>query len=187
MSRVADAFGTPRGLVRLLLSYPQALLLPRPQLDGVDRLVFVCLGNICRSPYAEAVARQLGVRTASFGLDTQADRPAHPPIVSAAADAGIDLTAHRATTAAAFQPQSGDLLIVMEVRQLAELDGYPALAHLPRTLLGRWARPPMPHLHDPYGLSPAYAARVLRRIEGAVARLARACPKAASPPSPARR
>src|SRR4051812_36705278 len=34
----------------------------------VERLVFVCQGNICRSAYADALARRAGLRSVSFGL-----------------------------------------------------------------------------------------------------------------------
>lgn len=181
---IAERFGTWRGLARLALSYPQALLLARPSLVDVDRLVFVCLGNICRSAHAEAVARSLGMRAASFGIDTTAGRPADPAAVAASRRRGRDLTEHRATTADGFTPGPGDLLVAMEVRQITALDRDPRYAALPKTLLGLWARPPMPHLHDPYGLEERYMATALRRIEDAVARLATACPTAASPPSP---
>ena len=37
--------------------------------EDVDRLVFVCTGNICRSAYAEYKARSLGMSATSFGID----------------------------------------------------------------------------------------------------------------------
>lgn len=176
-------FGTARGLARLMLSYAQAAALPRavrhPDPASVRRLVFVCHGNICRSAFAEVAARAIGLEAASFGLSTYAGAPAHPPAVAAAARLGYDLSAHRALPAADFDPRPGDLLFAMELRQLARLAADPRLAGVPRTLLGLWAAPPLPHLHDPFGLDDAYMLACLTRIERAVARLRPAFPGAA--------
>src|SRR6266540_1650137 len=42
--------------------------LRRIRWDDVERLVFICRGNVCRSAYADARARLAGLRSASFGL-----------------------------------------------------------------------------------------------------------------------
>jgi protein-tyrosine phosphatase len=68
-------------------------------------------------------------------------------------------------------PQAGDYLLAMETRQLRRLARDARLAQLPRGLLGADASPPVPHLHDPYALDPAYMLTCLKRIESAVARL----------------
>ncbi|MEJ7932644.1 phosphotyrosine protein phosphatase [Sphingobium sp. AN558] len=175
-------FGTIRGLVRLGLSYPQLALglsaSRRPDAGAVRRLVFVCQGNICRSPFADFVARKAGLRTASFGLSTTTGCPAHDPAIVAARAMGHDLSAHRAVDMANYTPEQGDLLLAMEVRQLHRLAADPRLAHLPRMLLGRFARPMLPHLHDPYGLDGRYMARCLARIDGAIPGLFSAFPAA---------
>jgi protein-tyrosine phosphatase len=175
-------FGTARGLVRLALSYPQLALLPaanrKPDPAEIRRLVFVCHGNICRSAYAEAVARSLGLDSASFGLSTYAGGPAHPPAIAAAKELGHDMTAHRTTRSEDFDLRPGDLLLAMEVRQLARLAVDPRLGGAPRSLLGLWMQPPMPHLHDPFGLDDAYMTTCLRRIGVAVAGLKDAFPGA---------
>jgi protein-tyrosine phosphatase len=175
-------FGTLRGLVRLILSYPQLLFglsASRPADPAqVRRLVFVCQGNICRSAFADVIARRAGMRTASFGLSTTTGRAAHDRAIVAAHALGHDLSQHRAIDLADYVPQAGDLLLAMEVRQLHRLAADPRLTGLPRVLLGRWTRPMLPHLHDPYGLDDRYMATCLRRIEQAVALLVRAFPGA---------
>lgn len=175
-------FGTLRGLVRLILSYPQLALglsASRPADPAqVRRLVFVCQGNICRSAFADVVARRVGLRSASFGLSTTTGRAAHDPAIAAARALGHDLAQHRAVDMADYVPQAGDLLLAMEVRQLHRLAADPRLNHLPRALLGRWTVPVLPHLHDPYGLDDPYMATCLARIEQAVERLVSAFPRA---------
>lgn len=169
---IRSRFGTFRGLVRLALSYPQLALgrsasVP-PDPAHIRRLVFLCQGNICRSAFADMVAQRAGVRTASFGLSTTTGRGAHGPAIAAARTLGYDMSAHKALDAADYVPQAGDLLLAMEVRQLHRLAANPRLKGLPRVLLGRWTRPMMPHLHDPYKLDDRYMAHCLRRIEQAV-------------------
>jgi protein-tyrosine phosphatase len=179
---IAARFGTFRGLVRLALSYPQmalgrsASIAPDPA--QVRRLVFVCQGNICRSAFADVAARRAGMNVASFGLSTTTGRAAHDAAIVAAQGLGHDLSAHRALDLADYEPRDGDLLLAMEVRQLYRLAADPRTAGLPRMLLGRWTRPMMPHLHDPYDLDDRYMAHCLRRIEGAVGRLVSAFPNA---------
>ena len=175
-------FGTLRGLVRLILSYPQlALSLSASRAADpaqVRRLVFVCQGNICRSAFADVVARRAGLNTASFGLSTTTGRAAHDPAIAAAHALGHDLSQHRAIDMADYVPQEGDLLLAMEVRQLHRLAADPRLSHVPRLLLGRWTQPMLPHLHDPYKLDDRYMAQCLARIEQAVGALVRAFPGA---------
>ncbi|WP_295640096.1 phosphotyrosine protein phosphatase [Novosphingobium sp.] len=175
-------FGTLRGLVRLGLSYVELAsgFAPTraPAKGSVRRLVFVCHGNICRSAFAQAVARREGFRTAGFGLSTTSGMPAHPPVAAEAAQRGLPLDDHLTTALGNFAFEPGDLLLVMEVRQLKRLRANPSLTRLPRNLLGRFARPPVPHLHDPYMIDPAYLPTCLDRIESAVVNLCRAYPEA---------
>lgn len=182
LDMIRSRFGTFRGLVRLALSYPQALFHlaeeRRPDPAEVRRLVFVCQGNICRSAFAEVAARSAGLRAASFGLSAASGRGAHGPAIAAAAALGYDLSAHRALDASDYVPESGDLLLAMEVRQLHRLAADPRLADRPRLLLGRWTRPALPHLHDPYELDDRYMAQCLCRIEGAVDALVKGFPGA---------
>ncbi len=175
-------FGTYRGAIRLGLSYlqvgaGQAWVKP-PVAADVRRLVFVCHGNICRSAFADVVARGAGMRVASFGLSTSADMPAHPPAVAAAARLGYGMMAHRTTRVEEYAPLPGDLLLAMEVRHLQKIASNARISEVPRSLLGLWATPKMPHLHDPYELDPAYMETSLRRIETAIPALVSAFPGA---------
>ena len=83
---------------------------------------FVCLGNICRSPTAEAVFAH---RVAQAGLhdrfhldsagtgDWHAGEPAHPPTIAAAKKRGIAIT-HRARVITPADFTRFDHLLVMD-------------------------------------------------------------------------
>lgn len=71
--------------------------------NGGDGVLFVCLGNICRSPTVEAVARAefaragLDVSVASCGMgDWHIGQGADRRAIAAAKSLGYDLTPHRA-------------------------------------------------------------------------------------------
>lgn len=175
-------FGTWRGLVRLLLADAELatgrlrpFMLHHP--EQVKRVVFVCLGNICRSAYAHHIAVECGLPVASFGLATHTGGASPKEAVAAAARAQVDMSAHRAVDWTDFKVQPGDLMLVMEVRQAHELRRRLG----PRTdvqicLLGMWCKPVMPHLHDPYTLSGGYFDTNFRRVRQAVHNLSAALP-----------
>lgn len=179
---INEQFGTWRGAIRLGLAYAEVAgrLAPtrHPPVQDVRRFVFVCHGNICRSAFAEAVARRSGCNAASFGLSTANGKPAHPPVIAAAASRGHDLSDHRTTAVEDYEPMAGDYLLGMEVRHLRRLALNGRLRHLPRALLGSYAGFPVPHLHDPYGLDEAYMEICLTRIQDAVHQLCRRFPGA---------
>ncbi len=61
-------------------------------------ILFLCTGNICRSPVAEAVARQMysgsGVVFHSAGLSARHGLPASPESAAYGKDTGADLDSH---------------------------------------------------------------------------------------------
>lgn len=178
----APNYGTWRGAVRLALAHGELLTglsgaVP-PDPAKVQRLVFVCHGNICRSAYADVRARRAGMNVASFGLSTSSGKPAWPAVSQIAATRGVDLSAHRTTRIEDYVPLPGDYLLGMETRHLRKLAAHPLTAGLPRGLLGAYGDPKVPHLHDPYKLDPAYMEVCLTRIERGVEGLVRRYPGA---------
>jgi len=88
-------------------------------------VLFVCHGNICRSPYAAAAfSRALPqwlrehVRITSAGF-IGADRPAPPTAQRVAARRGLDLSEHRSALISPMSVQGADLIVVMDARQRA--------------------------------------------------------------------
>lgn len=172
-------FGTHRGLVRLALSLAQfwrGAYAPYARVDWsrVERLVFVCAGNVCRSPYGHRRAQQEFARVASMGLSTDTGRPADPQAIRAAARRQIDLDTHRATSSADFAVLPGDLFLIMEDRHLKPIQAYlleRAVPGVAVALLGLWARPRRPLIYDPMDLSDLYFDACYATIDSAVAGL----------------
>ena len=175
-------FGTFRGLVRLSLAYLEfaaGRLAPfGPHRRGpVQRLVFVCQGNICRSAYGATLATELGLPTASLGLETTTGAPSPPEAVASGRRQGVELADHRAIDWTDFGIQPGDLFLVMEIRQAHEVRRRIGnRTDVLISLLGMWCSPAVPHLHDPFTLSDAYFDTCFIRIREAVENINRSMP-----------
>lgn len=184
-SLIDVGFATFRGFVRLVLGeleFVSGRLQPFVQIrpKEVRRLVFVCLGNINRSAFADVVATGLGAHTASFGLSTNTGEPAFEKAISTAPVYGYDLAAHRATNFPDYTFQPGDLLLAMEVRHVHELirRGIPEDSI---ALLGHWARPHRIHIHDPHRHTDSYFRTCFAIIHSGVANLVEELRQAGSP------
>jgi protein-tyrosine phosphatase len=94
------------------------------------RILFVCMGNICRSPSAEGVLRslvaarapQLSVELDSAGThDYHVGEPPDERAIAAARRRGIDLSTLRARTVHAGDFDYYDLILAMDEQNLREL------------------------------------------------------------------
>ena len=177
--------GTWRGAVRALLAWAalhggllEAYRLRHP--ERVRRVVFVCLGNICRSAYAHRVAASLGMPAVSIGLSTSTGAASPDAALRAAQRCGADLSTHRATDFRDFEALPGDLFLAMEIGHAHELQRrLIARTDVQIALLGLWCEPATPHLHDPYTLSDAYFDRCFARVRQAVHGLERTLSRSA--------
>lgn len=134
---------------------------------SVERLVFVCKGNICRSAYAEAVARSLGIAAVSCGLNAIDGAPADEVAVNSARKRGYSLDSHRTTPVLRLDLNSSDLLVAMEPWQTKALKNILGRDH-PSTLLGLWCDPVLPHIQDPFGTPAEYFNKCFENIEKSV-------------------
>lgn len=103
----------------------------------MKRLLFVCLGNICRSPAADGIAKALADhRNLDWQIDSagtggwHAGDPPDPRMVEAAAARGLDLSALRARQAIGQDFSDFDHVYAMDRSNLANLRAIrPPSAH----------------------------------------------------------
>jgi protein-tyrosine phosphatase len=139
----------------------------------VHRLVFVCKGNICRSPYAATRARQLGLNAVSFGFDTTDGGTAHVDAIRNAARREVDLSTHRSQQLRTSDLRGGDLVMLFEPWHLSRFastvrrnEGHIA------TLVGLWTAPRWPYIADPYGKSDRYFQQCFTTIDSSIRAIA---------------
>jgi protein-tyrosine-phosphatase/predicted ATP-grasp superfamily ATP-dependent carboligase len=81
-------------------------------------VLFVCKGNICRSPFAERYVRLRypGLRAvlSSAGYHPKGDRPSPPAAVEAARELGVDLGAHRSRVLDAEMVRNADVIVTFD-------------------------------------------------------------------------
>lgn len=177
---IKNRFGSKKGMfryfayevLRVLGFYRSYAVIDFAQ---VKRLVFVCHGNICRSPLGEAVARRQGVAAISFGLDTRGNDSADPRAIAWAQANGYNLQEHITKRVEQYEPQAGDLLIGMEPKHIHKLQEKFAQAPVQITLIGLWLNSPLAYLHDPYNANSDYFSRCEELVRDSVIELVRVC------------
>ena len=172
---ISKMFGTFRGFVRLVIANGLWALGPYRKYEKIDfgrvrRLIFVCQGNICRSPFGHHLAAKIvdGIPVRSLGLGTTSGLPANTVATEAAGDFGVDLADHRTTALSDFTIADGDLFLVMEDRHMRALRPYLVGHDAQIGLLGLWCRPRFALLYDPHRLSRNYFTTCFQRISRAV-------------------
>ena len=142
-------------------------------------MLFVCKGNICRSPFAAwqaaVVARDagLGIGATSAGLKPSQADACPDDAVAAAEDFGHNLRGWRPVPLTDELMASHDLVVVMETQQLAEVrNRWPD--HRAKTVLlplfgapppDAWARL---NIADPFGRDRAAFDACYKRIDAAL-------------------
>ena len=146
------------------------------------RILFVCMGNICRSPTAEGVFRRMvRERAPRFAIEidsagTHAYHVGEPPdsrAVAAAARRGIDLRGLRARQVRDEDFEHYDLIVAMDrLNRETLIDRAPARCHERIRLFMEFARASdVEDVPDPYYGGPLGFERVLDLAEDAAAGL----------------
>ena len=119
------------------------------------RILFVCLGNICRSPAAQGVVRALmpEAKTDSAGTsDWHVGAPPHREMAVAAQARGIDISDLRARQLGVADFDRFDLIIGMDRDNIAGIEALrPADNQIPVHLFTDYApQSGADHVPDPY-------------------------------------
>lgn len=108
------------------------------------RVLVVCTGNLCRSPYAASRLRTLCpyLDIASAGLDVAAHglegKTADKVAIRIAREYGVDLREHQATQLSDALVENYDVILVMEREQLERFCQYYPDANYKVFLFGLW-------------------------------------------------
>jgi protein-tyrosine phosphatase len=139
------------------------------------RILFLCYGNICRSPVAAAMAGAslAGVEIRSAGFHRVAERSTPEHVRRAASRAGCDMTRHASRRVSAEDIRTADLIVCMDAENLEHLQREFPEAMARATLLGLFAAPPCLEIEDPYSLSEERTDGVMSAIRAGIDGLAR--------------
>lgn len=145
------------------------------------RILFVCLGNICRSPTAEGVLRQKlqragladNVQVASAGTgDWHVGKPPDSRSRRAALARGYDLSAQRAQQVSPADFKRYDLILAMDLANLRDLKALrPGDAQAELDLFLRRYEGALDEVPDPYYDGDQGFEQVLDLVEHACDRL----------------
>jgi protein-tyrosine phosphatase len=136
------------------------------------RLVFVCTGNICRSPYAQAVARMRHVNAVSCGTQTNNGLPANDVAIAEAARRAVDLTSHTTTCWEDLELEEGDLVVAMQLRHAWAVLPRARARSVPVVMLSSLL-PEFAPVFDPYGKDSAAFQRAFDLIDMGVQNMIR--------------
>ena len=137
------------------------------------RLLVLCFGNICRSPFAAELLRarlaevRPDIEVASAGFLAVEGRRSPDTAVARAAELGVDLSSHRSRYARDAEVAEADAVLIFDGANLGEYDrrGLPGRDRV--VAFGAFCDPPG-EIEDPYGGDDATFRATYQRIAHAV-------------------
>jgi protein-tyrosine phosphatase len=118
----------------------------------IERVLLVCVGNICRSPMAEvmlqdALKEKPDISVISAGMGALVGYPAAEHSVALMNERGLDISGHRARQLTPEMITTNDLILVMEAGHKRAIDAQDPTARGKIYRLGEWHDIDIP---DPY-------------------------------------
>lgn len=164
------------------LAHPRRRNAARAQLANLQarRILFICHGNICRSPFAAALFEQSlpielfgTIKVSSAGF-IGADRGAPQEAIASALRYGVDLTQHRSTVITSELLRDVDLILVMSSAQAQGINARLRFDSVPVVVLGDLDPLPVYRrtILDPWNGSDEVFAESYSRLHRCVAQLA---------------
>jgi protein-tyrosine-phosphatase/predicted ATP-grasp superfamily ATP-dependent carboligase len=142
--------------------------------QGCRQVLFLCQGNICRSPVAEQMARREmpGLKFSSAGFHRESGRPSPMHLQQAARSLGFDLSALRSNIVSPRMVEEADFVILMDGRGLLDFSQQFPGALQKVLLLGMFLSPPG-EIRDPYDANLHQTIHILQQIERGIEELAK--------------
>jgi len=148
---------------------------PKLPRDKISRVLILCQGNLCRSPFATALLSRdrPDLETRSAGFSARDGEPADATATRVAEGLGLNLHSHRTRRARELDAGWADLILVMEGRHMLELQRRWPDAVPRARLLGDFL-PTGPHrIADPWGHPDEVFKHTFAQIRAALERLAK--------------
>jgi protein-tyrosine phosphatase len=141
-------------------------------MDNRRHILFVCTGNICRSPMAEVMFENLlpadvhrSVTVSSAGTHAADGIPAEPYAVRIMQEFRADLSAHRSRPAIPELVSGSDLVLVMEKLHAIQIRDFVNPRNTEVRLLGEFGgQAKNGDIPDPYGGNLACYRKTARQI-----------------------
>ena len=137
-----------------------------------NKILVVCVGNICRSPTGEALLKQLvpECEVRSAGVQAVVGKSADEQAKNIAGKYGVEMENHIARQLDAAMCHEADLILVMETSHIRAVDKICPSVRGKVMLFGQWL--PNKEIADPYRKSDEMFELVYQQIEAAAQRWA---------------
>ena len=136
----------------------------------IRHILVVCVGNICRSPMAEAMLRNAlrghEITVESAGLGALVDWPASEHAETLMAERGLDISGHKARQLTPELVKQADLILVLESGHKKAIEAEDPTARAKVYRLGEWQDT---DIEDPFKKSKAVFEEALVEIEKGIA------------------
>ncbi len=139
------------------------------------KILFLCYGNICRSPVAEKLGQRImpAKTITSAGFYPEENRQSPSNVQRAAQALGVDLAAWSSRRVKQEMVEAADLIVLHDLKNFRYFR-----RDFPRDLhkvvqLGMLLDPPQNDITDPYDKPDGETLEILRQIETAIQALAR--------------